>query len=99
MMLGGSSSATEIMKDIFEPVSPGRFDRASSVAGSGGAPRPAPKPRPPGPPPRPAAGAPGGPPFGEAQGANAPPCTGGGVTGRMSKAGGDMKITPLRPMP
>jgi len=44
-----------------------------------------------------AAGAAGGPPFGEPQGANPAPC--GGAVGRMSKAGGDMKITPLRPMP
>src|SRR5579872_72332 len=100
MMFGGSSSATETKNGTLDFTSPGKFDRASWVAASGCAPRPLPPPGPPGP--RPPDAATAGCPSGCRQAPNPPPApawTGGGVAGRMLKAGGDMNTTPLTPTP
>src|ERR671936_195431 len=96
MMLGGSSSAVVIRNGTFDLTSPGRFDRASCVAASGGVPRPGP-----------AAGACGAAaaacgdaalePLGDPHGGFGPDR--GGVAGRILNVAGDMKITPLRPTP
>src|SRR5215467_6944934 len=99
MIFGGSSSATDKKIGNFELTSPGRFERANCVAGSTGSALPLPPPLAAKPFPSPplaaaAAAAPAAPPHGPN-----PPCTGLGVAGRMSNAGGDMKTTPFNPTP
>ena len=89
MMAGGSSSAVVIRNGTGDFVRPGRFDRVCCVAASGCADRPGPA---------------GGACAGAAAEADGGPHGGfglvrGGVAGRILKVAGDMKITPLRPIP